>query len=139
MSVRVGDRTEGTFCVLNEIKVLATYTIQVCRQEKVFPKSSRWIMVKPIVDECISALTCVRRANAVLVQTKSDYEHRRNNQVQAHSHLDAMLSLVDIAFTSFDIEARKIEHWTGLILKADEKLKAWMKADKERYKKNLGQ
>lgn len=138
MSVRVGDRTEGTLGVLNEIKVLATYTIQACKQEKVFPKCSRWIMAKPIVDECISALTCVRRANAVLVQTKMDFDYRRNNQVQAHSHLDAMLSLVDLAYSAFDIETRKVEYWTGLILKADDKLKAWIKSDKERYQKIVG-
>ena len=138
MSVRVGDRNEGTLGVLNDIRILGTYTIQSCKQEKVFPKSSRWIMAKPIVDECISALTCVRRANAVYVQTKFDYDYRRNNQVQAHSHLDAMLSLIDLAYTSFDIDSKKIEYWTGLILKADDKLKAWMKSDKERYK-NIGQ
>lgn len=89
MSVRVGDRSEGTLSVLNDIRILGEYTIQICKSEKVFPKSSRWIMAKPIVDECISALTCVRRANAVFVQTRYDYEYRRNQQVQAHSHLDA--------------------------------------------------
>ena len=92
MSVRTGDRTEGTLGVLNDIANLGAYTIQICKSEKVFPKSSRWVMAKPIVDECISAMTCVRTANAVYVETVSDFEYRRNQQVQAHSHLDAMLS-----------------------------------------------
>jgi hypothetical protein len=139
MSVRTGDRSEGTLIILNKISRLGEYTIQICKSEKVFPKSSRWIMAKPIVDECVSALTCVRRANAVLVQTVTDYEYRRNQQVQAHSHLDAMLSLIDLAYTSFNIESGRIEYWTGLVVEADEKLKSWMKSDKERYKKQLGQ
>ena len=67
-----------------------------------------------------------------------DYEYRRNQQVQAHSHLDAMLSLVDLAYNSFSIESKRIEYWTGLVLKADDRLKAWMKSDKERYKNILG-
>lgn len=138
MSVRVGDRSEGTLSVLNDIRVLGEYTIQICKSEKVFPKSSRWILSKPIVDECVSALACVRRANAVFVQTEMDYHYRRNQQVQAHSHLDAMLSLVDLAYNSFSIESKRIEYWTGLILKADDRLKAWMKSDKERYKNLLG-
>lgn len=138
MSVRVGDRSEGTLSVLNDIRILGEYTIQICKTEKVFPKSSRWILAKPITDECVSALTCVRRANAVFVQTDTDYVYRRNQQVQAHSHLDAMLSLVDLAYNSFSIESKRIEYWTGLILKADDRLKAWMKSDKERYKHLLG-
>ena len=59
MSVRVGDRSEGTLSVLNDIRILGEYTIQICKSEKVFPKSSRWILAKPIVDECVSALACV--------------------------------------------------------------------------------
>ena len=82
-------------------------------------------------------MTCVRRANAVYVETVSDFEYRRNQQVQAHSHLDAMLSLIDLAYTSFGIEPQRIEHWTGLVLKADDRLKNWMKSDKARYKTQL--
>lgn len=134
MSVPVGDRKEGKLGVLEDIAVLGKYTIQTCRAESVFPKASRWILAKPIVDECVSALACVRRANAVLVQTEMDYQYRRNQQVQAHSHLDAMLSLIDLAYASFSIDSRKVDHWTSLVLKADDKLKAWMKSDKERYK-----
>lgn len=43
MSVRTGDRTEGTLGVLNDIANLGAYTIQICKSEKVFPKSSRWV------------------------------------------------------------------------------------------------
>ena len=131
MSVRAGDRSEGTLGVLEKIKVLGECTLQICKSEKVFPKSSRWVMAKPLVDECISAMTCVRRANAVFVQTEMDYQYRRNQQVQAHSHLDAMLSLIDLAYTSFSIESNRVEQWAGLVLAADDKLKSWMKSDKE--------
>ena len=51
MSVRTGDRSDGTLGVLNDIANLGAYTIQICRSEKVFPKSSRWVMAKPIVYE----------------------------------------------------------------------------------------
>lgn len=134
MSVRKGDRGEGTLQVLNDCRILASYTIQICRNEKVFPKSQRWIMSQRIVNECVDAMTCIRRANSVMVYTSEDFKYRRVQQVEAHAHLDALLSLIDLAFTSFDIEARKIEYWTGLALSTDDKLKSWMKADKQRYK-----
>ena len=66
-----------------------------------------------------------------------DWQYRRNQQVQAHSHLSAMLSLIDLAYISFGIESSRIEYWTGLTLHADDDLKKWMKSDKERYKKQL--
>lgn len=90
MSVRKGDRTSGKLEVLNCISVLSSHTIRMCRSEKVFPKSSRWIMAKPIVDECVSAFTCVRRANAVLVKTEPDYEYRRSQQIQAQAVCDVI-------------------------------------------------
>lgn len=37
MSVRTGDRSEGTLGVLNDIANLGAYTIQICKSEKVFP------------------------------------------------------------------------------------------------------
>ncbi len=134
MSVRKGDRSEGNLQVLNLVRILSAHTLQKCRNEKVFPKSSRWIMAKPIMDECLGALTCVRRANAVYVGEDADaWRYRRNQQVQAHSHLDALLSLIDLAFTSFNIDPDAVQYWTKITVDADEKLKAWMKSDKERY------
>lgn len=68
MSVRKCDRNEGKLQVLNLSLNLAVYTLQICHNEKVFPKSQRWIMTQRIVNECLDAVTCIRRANAVLVQ-----------------------------------------------------------------------
>jgi len=141
MSVRKGDRSESKLEVLNDCRILAEYTIQICRNEKIFPKSSRWIMSKRILDECLEAISCIRRANAVYVGDKQsfklNFEFRYQQQMQAHAHLDTLLTLVDLAYNTYNIEGRKIEYWTGLILEADDKLKAWMKADKERYN-NIG-
>lgn len=103
-----------------------------------FPKSQRWILAKPIADECIAALSCIRRANAVYVQTVDDWKYRRSQQVQAHSHLDTLLSLIDVAYGAFAFPDNSAEHWTKLTVAADEKLKSWMKSDKERYTKQLG-
>ena len=44
MSVRQNERGEGNLQVLNACRNLAVYTVNVCKQEKVFPKSQRWII-----------------------------------------------------------------------------------------------
>lgn len=134
MSVRKGDRGEGNLQVLNLARNLAKHTIDKCRSEKIFPKNQRWTICKPIMDECLGALTCIRRANAVYVGDESAlWRYRRMQQVQAHSHIDALLTLLDIAYISFNIEDSQIKFWTQLCMDTDDKLKAWMKKDKERY------
>lgn len=140
MSVRKSDRSESKLEVLNKAKDLADYTIRICRNEKVFPKSCRWIMSQRIVNECLDAITCIRRANATYIAdgNKQSFEYRIMQQTQAHAHIDALLTLIDIAFNVYDIEGRRIEYWTGLAVETDDALKAWMKADKERFKKYMG-
>lgn len=133
MSVRTYDRTQGKLEVLEKCRILIEYSIPILKNENLFPKRDRWILTKPIVDELIGALVCIRRANSTFVVTDLDYRYRRQNQIEAHARLDAALSLIDIAFNVLNLEARRVEHWIGLILDTDDKLKSWMKSDKERY------
>lgn len=140
MAVRKSERSESKLEVLNKAKILTEYTLRICRNEKVFPKSSRWIMSQRIVNECLDAISCIRRANATYIGdgNRISCEYRRVQQNEAHAHFDALLTLIDLAFNVFDIEGRKIEYWTGLVLDADDALKAWSKSDKERIGKITG-
>lgn len=133
MSVRKGDRAEGKLQVLNCSLKLAEYTMQICRSEKIFPKSQRWIMSQRLVNECLDAVTCIRRANAVRVENESSRDYRRAQQMEAHSHICAMLSLIDLAHRVFDVELRRVEYWVQLAVDTDNKLVSWMRSDKERY------
>ena len=49
MSVPKGKRTEGKLQVLVELQALCAYTIQICKNEKNFPKRDRWILTQHIV------------------------------------------------------------------------------------------
>ena len=133
MSVRTYDRTQGKLEVLDKCRVLIEHSIPILKNENLFPKRDRWILTKPIIDELIGALTCIRRANSTFVLTDADYKYRRQNQVEAHARLGAALSLIDIAFNVLNLEGRRVEYWVGLILETDDKLKSWMKSDRERY------
>jgi len=134
MSVRQNERGEGNLQVLNACRNLAVYTVNVCKQEKVFPKSQRWIMSKPIVDECLQLYSCIKRANAVLVHTSDEFAYRHMQQVEAHSHLEALLTLIDLAYGVFGIDSQKVSYWTGLALETDKLLKGWTKSDTTRYR-----
>jgi hypothetical protein len=139
MSVRKSERSQGKLQVLNLAKDLCVYTLTICRNEKVFPKSERWLITSKIAGEAVDTLSCIRRANAVLVgdgvNASVDYAYRRAQQIEAHAHINALLSLIDISFTINNIEASRIEYWTHLAVETDEKLKAWMRSDKDRFNK----
>lgn len=134
MSVIKAKRKPGKFEILPKVREMCAYTITICKNEKNFPKRDRWILTQPIVNEALAVMTCIRRANAVRVVEPEDYTYRRSQQVEAFSHAEALLSLIDIAYTELGIESDRVEYWTGLVLEVEDKLKGWRKSDRERYK-----
>ena len=135
MSVRKGDRHEGKLQVLNKARELKKYTLTIIKNDKRFPKSTRWLYAYPIVNEVRCACICIRHANSVYVSSDEDYKYRHAEQVKAHASLDALLDLINDAYDAGYIKGDQVEYWTGLILQTDDLLKAWIKADKEKYKK----
>lgn len=126
MSVRSGDRTQGKLEVLNLAMNLCTYTLRLCKNEKYFPKSQRWLFTNKVANEAVDALTCIRKANATLVDGSEElYRLRSNYQAEAHAHLGALYALIDIAYNlGTGLSSDQIMHWTELIRDTDEKLKA---------------
>ena len=134
MSVRSGDRTQGKLEVLNLAMNLCTYTLRLCRSEKYFPKSQRWLLTSKIADEAVNALVCIRQANATRLDgTEERRSLRLMYQDEAHAHLDALYGLIDIAYNmDTGLSSDQIEYWTKLVYDTDEMLKAWIRSDKNR-------
>lgn len=134
MSVRKGDRNEGKLQVLNKARALKTYTID---RAKTFPKSTRWIYAAPIVNEIRAACISIRHANSVHFPSEyqKDNEYRRREQILAHASLDALLDLIEDAYAAHYISGDQLDYWTGLVVEADELLKAWIKSDTAKLKK----
>jgi hypothetical protein len=134
MSVVTGKRKPGKLQVLKLVQELAAYTLRVCKNEKVFPKSYRWLLTQKLVNEAVDTLGCVTRANSVKVETSADYEYRRQQQIEAHAHVNSLLSFVDLAYNVLNIDSRRVEYWTGLAVEADNKILAWANSTKRQYK-----
>lgn len=133
MSVIKSKRQEGKLQVLIKARELATYTTHILGNEKAFPKRSRWIIAQQIADETINIYKYCRRANAVSVETDSDYAYRHEQQVKAYSCCESLLSLIEIAYNLYNIESHRIEYWTGLVLETEKLLGKWKLSDKHRY------
>ncbi len=137
MSVPKGKRTESKLQVLVELQTLCVYTIQICKNEKNFPKRDRWILTQHIVKAATDAYALARKANAVRVVTMEDYKYRRGCQVECKSCLEALLGMIDIAYISLNLESERVEFWTRQVISAEEKLSAWRSADRKRYREIL--
>jgi len=131
MSVRQSERGEGKLEVLDCANKLAVYTLNICKSDKVFPKSQRWLLPKRMVDECVSAIICIKRANATKLDDTNAF-NRYMLQEEAYTHLEALLALIDLSLNVFNVPFRKIEFWTKLVVNTEIKLKAWEKSDKQR-------
>ena len=134
MSVPRGDRKEGKLQVITELKALAVYTIQICKNEKNFPKRDRWLLTQPIVEEAVNAYKYARKANAVKVVTMADYELRRSYQIETRCALEALLGLIEIAYTVLSLEGSRVEYWTKCVMSCEDKLATWRTSDRKRYK-----
>ena len=133
MSVPKGDRKRGKLEVLVMLNALCTYTIQICKNEKNFPKRDRWILTQPIVREAVDAYANARKANAIRVVTMDDYRLRREYQLKTRCNIEALMGLIEIAYTCLSLEPERVEYWTGIAIQAEEKLAAWRAGDRKRY------
>ena len=145
MSVPVGKRGKGELQVLRMLNDLTLYTVRILRQEKVIPKSSRWVLSSWIAKECMTAYCCVRKANSIKVDAENEgydtalkaYRKRRKKQKKAYRCLDSMLGLIDIAYNTFKIQDYIVQEWARLIVEAEDKLQAWIRSDKRRFTEML--
>ena len=139
MSVAKGDRKESSSNLetAKMLKGLCVYTIQICKNEKNFPKRDRWILTAPIVKCAVKAYAKVMEANAITVVKLDDYMMRRKCQIQARKKLKAMIGLVEIAYTTLSLEESRLEYWTGYIKGCMDILSKWRAADRKRYDKQL--
>ena len=141
MSVRKGDRTQGKLEVLNLAMNLCTHTLQLCKNEKYFPKSQRWMFTQKVANEAVDALTSIRKANATLLDGSEDkYRYRRERQTAAHANLGALYALIDVAYNmNSGLGDDQVKYWTELVRNTDDKLKAWIRSDKKTYQKKHGE
>lgn len=133
MTVIKSKRSETKFEVLVKAYQLAALTIHLCSNEKHFPKRYRWVITSKIVDESIDICRYIRKANRHLLDRDlpKEYTLRRKNQIKALGCIDSMLTLMDIAYYTFNIEEKTIENWTGKVVSLQTLLQNWKKSDEK--------
>lgn len=125
--------------VIVKARELVKYTRTLAKQEKVFPKRDRWLTVAPIVKHSLNILIYLREANSINCRISNDYVKRRELQLMAYASCESLLSLLQIVYEQDNVEGRRIEYWTGLVLDVEKLLQAWTQSDWRRYTKMFPQ
>ena len=131
MSVVKSKRGQGKLLVYTRSNELAVYTIQICANEKHFPKRYRWCITNKLVESALAINNCVAAANAVYIADGDEEAKklRRQYQTKALAETYALLSMIDIAYRTFGIESNRIEFWTRLVKEVQNLLRNWKKSD----------
>lgn len=137
MSVRKGDREQGNLGLIDASKDLLSYTFDRVRDEKIFPKAQRWLLAKSVWDCAVGARSCIVRANAIRVETRTEAEDRLSLEKEAIGYLDTLETLIDLANIKGLISDKRMEYWEELVEATMAPLKGWLKSDRRRYRSFL--
>lgn len=134
MSVPLNKRTVPKLEVIVRTVELSKYVLDITANEKVFkPMYSK--LADKIISTSIEIHTCAWDANNINVsKDKTAWAERSDLQKRSARLCNRLLSLLPVAKRVYHLKAKRIEHWTKLIVGARELIRAWHKADCERYR-----
>ena len=102
MSVVSGKRGTGDLTVITKANELVDYTLQICTNEKNFPKRYRWCVTNRIIDCTYEICDLIIHANAVYVRPEDDSFFRRvSYQTQALELTEVLLNQIHRAYRRF--------------------------------------
>ena len=133
MSVVKSKRGQGKLLVYTKANELAVYTMQICSNEKHFPKRYRWCITNEIVQCALGINNCIAAANAIYIADDDEDARKmcRSYQTKALAESYALLSMIDIAYRAFGIESARIEYWTRLVKDLQTLLRNWRKSEEK--------
>jgi hypothetical protein len=140
MGVRARDRGQSEVEFLNTAHELEMFTIRAAHNENVIPKRYRLTLGKDL-------MTSVRTIHANIVYANSlnplnvkdeeqrahTYQLRYDRQKRAYIELQNLFAIMRVVSELLPVKDTVLEEWTGLVLKEEKVLKAWIASDKKRF------
>lgn len=133
MSVPVNQRTTGKLEVCIKSRDLATYTLQITKNKKVFAEEYQEVMTDKLISTALDIHALIWGANNILVNSYQDMVERLAMQDKAAAQCNVMLSLIDIAKPLFHLEAKRVMFWGDKVVNVRNLIRAWHNADRKRY------
>lgn len=133
MSVPVTKRTQGKLEVCVKSRELATYTLQITKNKKIFTEEYQDAITNKIISTAISIHTMVWAANNIKVDRYDQMIERLALQEKAAIQCNVLLSLIDIAKPLFHLRTTRVMFWGEKTIEVRNLIRAWHNADRKRY------
>lgn len=134
--VRKEDRGEGKFDTLTKCLRLASHTINITDNPKVFtPEHGR--LTEEIRFLAKDIYHKARVANDIRVTSAEEAELRKKLQNQAIAECDHLLSEIQIAMKIFHLRVKRVEYWGNMVEEVKNYLRSWRDKDADRYRQKL--
>ena len=133
MSVPVSQRSQGKLEVCIKSRDLATYTLQITKNKKIFKEEYQEAITDKIISTALDIHMLVWTANNILVNSYDDMVERLMTQDQAAVKCNVLLSLIDIADPLFHLKRKRVMFWGDKIINVRTLIRAWHNSDRKRY------
>lgn len=130
-------RKESTCAAVVKARHLATYTIQICANDKIFLPQYNLSLANGIIHDAKEAYTLAWKANKIRVEGKLAEESgklRLRLQKEAILSCKNLLPLIELAQKVYHLDKSREEYWARLTLETANILTGWHKSDAKRYK-----
>lgn len=115
---------------------LAVYTIQICKNKKVFLPEYQSALTDDIIRTAKDIYINAWTANNIRVTEKNKKElwlWRSKLQRQAILDCNNLLALIGLAPPLFHLKGKRVEYWSEQTLKVRNYIKKWRESDVDRY------
>lgn len=130
-------RKKSTCEAIIKARHLATYTIQICANSKVFLPEYKSSLTDEIVHDAKEAYILAWKANSIRVTGQLAGELgtlRLQLQKEAILNCKSLLPLIELAQKVYHLGSGRIEYWARLTLETASALTNWHEGDIKRYK-----
>lgn len=138
MSVPEGARGEGKFSLAMKASELASYTIKITANKKVFISDYQSSLTDDIVTQAKNAYIFIREANEIIPDPESetytkDRRERSRLQKEAIKCLRRLVWLIDLAHHTFHLSRQRVKFWGEMTINVRDRTYHWMKSDMHRF------
>lgn len=143
MSVTVGNRKQDDSMgakqarAVNKALELAIYTVQITSNKKSFDVEYQDSLINSINQCAIDIYTNASKADHVYVsEDNGRWPRRKEYQLNAVDECENLFALINIAKRVCHVKGTRVYYWIGLVNDTENLIKAWAKANHEKYGKS---
>lgn len=135
MSVVAGQRKQGKLDVLTKALRVANYTNQILANQNKFDPKYDHVLGDDIKQTARNIYKRCWSANNIRVSNTETFKARAELQQRAVQDCNELLILIDMAYGTYHLPAKRVEFWGRITIEARDLIKKWRAADLARNKR----